>query len=122
VATIGGQFLAQFRALAAKAENGAGFCGGFEHFRGLVVDHPHIAFFRGGRVATVDQLQHLPLGDDIGAVGEYVHQGQIADLDHQLERPRDQEIAHQHAGGVAPDRIHGGPAPAQAGFVDDVVV
>ena len=47
---------------------------------------------------------------------------QAAVLDHQLERPAEQEIADQHAGRIAPDEVGGALAAARAGAVDDVVV
>ena len=42
--------------------------------------------------------------------------------DHHLERARIDEVADQHAGGVAEHRVRGAPAAPQAGLVDDVVV
>jgi hypothetical protein len=41
---------------------------------------------------------------------------------HQLQGAGNQEVAHQHAGGVAPHRIDGGAPAAQVGFVHHVVM
>ena len=46
----------------------------------------------------------------------------LSTLDHHLERARIEEIADQHARGVAEQRVGGLAAAAQLGFVDDVVV
>ncbi|MNT13711.1 hypothetical protein D3C72_1486910 [compost metagenome] len=70
----------------------------------------------------VQQLQHLALGDHVGRVGQDFHDAHAARIDHHLERARIEEVAHQHAGGVAEHGI-GGIAPApQLGLVDHVVV
>jgi hypothetical protein len=42
--------------------------------------------------------------------------------DHHLEGPRVQEVAHQHAGGIAEDGIGRGAAATQRRLVDHVVV
>ena len=47
---------------------------------------------------------------------------QAAILDHQLERSAEQEIAHEHACGIAPDEVGGALAAAHARSVDDVIV
>ena len=106
----------------AGAQHRAGLRRRFEHLGGLVVDHAHVAGLGGTRVTGIDQLQHLALGDGVGALRENLQQALITQRHHQLERPGNQEVPHQHAGGVAPDRVHRGPAPAQAGFVHHVVV
>jgi hypothetical protein len=46
----------------------------------------------------------------------------LAHFHHQLEGARVEEVAHQHAGRVAEQRVGGGAAAAQRRFVDDVVV
>ena len=46
----------------------------------------------------------------------------LAHADHHLERARIQEVADQHARGVAEQRVGGLAAAPQIGFVDDVVV
>ena len=47
---------------------------------------------------------------------------QAAVLDHQLESAREQEVADQYAGRIAPDDVRSALAPAQAGTVDHIVV
>ena len=42
--------------------------------------------------------------------------------DHQLEGAGEQEVADQHAGLVAPDRVGGGHAAPQVALVDHIVV
>jgi hypothetical protein len=51
------------------------------------------------------QLQHLALGDAVGGVGQHAHDAHLVQLDHELERARVEEIADQHAGGVAPQEF-----------------
>ena len=70
----------------------------------------------------VQQLQYFAFGDQVGGVGENAHHAHVVGLDHHLERTRIQEIADQHAGGIAPQRIRGLASAAQVRFVDDVVV
>ena len=60
----------------------------------------------------VHQLQDLAFGDDVGGVGQHVEHAHAADLHHQLEGARVEEVAHQDAGGVAEQRVGGGPAAA----------
>ena len=70
----------------------------------------------------MQQLQHFALGDPVGGIGKdrlHLHRFQ---LDHQLEAARIQEVADQHAGRVAPDRVGGFTATAQVGLVDHVIV
>jgi len=70
----------------------------------------------------VQQLQHFAFGDGIGGVGEDLHHLDPLQLDHQLEAARVEEVADQHAGGVAEHGIGGLAAPAQVGLVDHVVM
>ncbi|MNC85374.1 hypothetical protein D3C83_09690 [compost metagenome] len=71
---------------------------------------------------AVHQLHHLALGDHVGRVRQHLQHAQVIRFHHHLERARIDEIAHQHRGGVAEQRVGRGlPAP-QAGFVHDVVV
>ena len=69
-----------------------------------------------------DQLLHLALGDDGRGGGEDVEHAQAAVGDHELEGAAEQEVADQHRRLVAPDRVGGGRAAAQAAVVDHVVV
>ena len=78
----------------------------------VALDHPQVGGFVGVRVAHVQQLQHLALGDGVGGVGEDPHHLQPVQFDHQLEAARIQEVADQHAGHVAPDRVRGAPPGA----------
>ncbi len=70
----------------------------------------------------VQQLQHLAFGNHIGGIGEDLHDAHAAGVHHHLEGTGIEEIAYQHAGGVAEDRIGGLAAAAQLRLVDDVVV
>ncbi len=70
----------------------------------------------------VHQLQDFAFGDDVGGVGEHVQHAHAAHFHHQLEGARIEEVADQHAGGVAEQGVGGGAAAAQRRFVDDVVV
>jgi hypothetical protein len=70
----------------------------------------------------VQQLQHFAFGNLVGGVGQDAHHQHRIQLHHHLEAARIEEIAHQHAGRIAPQRV-GGLAPApQVGFVHHVVV
>ncbi len=95
---------------------------GGEQHRGLALDHPQVGGLVGVRVAHVQQLQHLALGDGVGGVGQDPLHVHALEFDHQLEAARVQEVADQHRGGIAPDRVRGLAAAAQVGFVDHVVV
>ncbi|MNS58670.1 hypothetical protein D3C72_915970 [compost metagenome] len=95
--------------------------GGEQHC-GLALDHAQVGRFVGVRVVHVQQLQHFAFGDAVGGVGQDLHHRHPVQLDHQLEAARVQEVAHQHARRVAPQRIGGAAAAAQAGFVHHVVV
>jgi len=67
-------------------------------------------------------LIDLALGDHRRRIGQNLEHPQTAVLHHQLERAAEQEIADQHAGGIAPDEIGGALAAAQIRAVDDIVV
>ena len=54
--------------------------------------------------------------------GENVEHRQIAGLHHQLEGAGEQEIAHQHAGLVAPDQIGRNLAAPQRAFIHHIVM
>ena len=63
-----------------------------------------------------------PFGDHRRGVAEDPEHLEAAVLDHQLERPAEQEIADQDARRIAPDEVGGALAAAHARAVDDVVV
>ena len=46
----------------------------------------------------------------------------LSGVDHHLERARIEEVADQHTGGIAKERIGGRAAAPQVGFVDNVIV
>ena len=71
---------------------------------------------------AVEQLLDLALGDGVGGVRQDVHHAHVIDLDHHFERARIEEIAHQHAGLVAPDGVGGRVPAAQLGGVHDIVM
>src|SRR3546814_9614760 len=63
-----------------------------EQHRGLAFDHAQVGGFVHVRIAHVQKLQHLALGDAVGGVGEdplHVHR---VEFDHQLEAARIQEV------------------------------
>ena len=93
-----------------------------EQHRRLALDNPQVGRFVGVGVVHVQQLQHLAFGDLVGGVGQDAHDRHRIELHHQLEAARIQEIAHEHAGRIAPQRVGGAPAAAQVGFVHHVVV
>ena len=71
---------------------------------------------------AVEQLQHFAFGDGVGGVGQDAHDFHVVDRDHHLEGARIEEVADQHAGGVAEQGVGGFAAAPQFGFVDHVVV
>ena len=71
---------------------------------------------------AVHELEHLALGDDVGRVGEHLQHAHAVNAHHHLEGARVDEIAHQHARGVAEERVGGGSAAPQRRLVHDVVV
>jgi hypothetical protein len=96
--------------------------GGGEQHRGLAFDHAQVGGLVHVRIVDVQELQHLAFGDGVGGVGQHLHHRHAIQFDHQLEAARIEEVADQHAGGVAPQRV-GGLAPApQVGLVHHVVV
>ena len=96
--------------------------GGGEQHCGLALDHAQVSGFVGVRVAHVEQLQHLALGNGVGGVGQEPHHFRTLQFHHQLEAARVQEIPDQHAGRVPPHRVGGAAAASQVGLVDHVVV
>ncbi len=106
------------RAGCQRAQLGSG---GEQH-RGLAFDHIEVRGLVGVGVVHVQQLQHLALGDAVGGVGEDLHDLHTVQLHHQLEAARIQEVPHQHAGRIAPQRIGGAATAALVGLVDHVVV
>ena len=96
--------------------------GGFEEHGGLAADDFHVDLFGGAGVADLRQLQHLALGDDAGGLGDDAHHFHGAERHHHLEGAGIEEIAHQDAGGVAPEGVGGGATTAHSRGIDDIVV
>ncbi|MNL42491.1 hypothetical protein D3C87_1649500 [compost metagenome] len=94
----------------------------FEEHRGLAADDFHIGFFGGAGVAHLGQLQYFAFSDDARGLGQDLHHRHRAQFDHHFKRARVQEIADQHARGVAPHGVGGRTATAHAGHVDHVVM
>lgn len=107
---------------ASAPRHGSDLRRGLEQLGGLVADHLQVALLRHVRVVHVEQLQHLAFGDDVGGIGQDLHDAHAVGLHHHLEGARVEEVAHQHAGCVAERRVGGLAAAAQLGFVDHVVV
>ena len=100
----------------------AQFGSGFEQLGGLGADHEQVARFGHVRVVHVQQLQHLAFGDHVGGVGQDLHDAHAVQAHHHLERARVEEVADQHRGGIAEQRVGGLAAAAHRRFVDDVVM
>ena len=96
--------------------------GGGEQRRGLGVDDVEVAILAELDLARGGELVDLAFRDHGGGVGKDLEHLQAAVLDHQLEAAAEQEVAHEHARGVAPDDVRGPFAAAQIAAVDDVVV
>ena len=76
-----------------------------EQERGLAANDLHILGFIDIEVANTRQLQNLAFGDGVRRIrqdGENIH---IVEIDHQLESPRVEKIAHEHGRRVAPEGI-----------------
>ena len=68
------------------------------------------------------QLLDLALGDHRRGARQDPEHLEAAVLDHQLEAAREQEVADQNRGRIAPDDVGGALAAPEARAVDDVVV
>ena len=93
-----------------------------EQRRRLGVDHRHVVRLADGQVLGPGELPHLSLRDRRRGAGEHVERLQRADVDHQLERLSEQEIADQHARLVAPDHPRRRLAAPHVAVVHHIVV
>ncbi len=71
----------------ALAEDGAELGSGLEEPSGLGPDDLQILLLGGLRIAAVQELQHLALGDNVGGVGHDLHDAHVPDVRHHLEGP-----------------------------------
>ena len=119
-----GRRLSQRLALGGGAvgHDGADLGGRGEQLRGLGADDVEIVFFAGVDVVGGHQLQDLALGDHRRGLGQDRQHVERRVGDHQLERAREQEVAHQDRRLVAPKRVGRRGAAAQTALVDHVVV
>jgi hypothetical protein len=106
----------------AARDHAADLAGRLEQCCGLAADHLEVDVFGRREVHGRRQLQHLALGDRRGGVRQDVEHAQVLRFDHQLERAREQVVAHQHAGLVVPQQVRRGPPAPPLAFVDHVVV
>ena len=104
------------------AQHGAGVRRSLEQHRRLAAHHLKIVGLGGVHFADVHQLHDFALGDDVGGLGNDGHHVHVVQLHHQLEAARVEEVADQHAGGVAPQRVGGGASPTAGALVYHVVV
>ena len=95
---------------------------GLEQGGGLAANDLRVDRFGRGEILRGGELQHLPLGDGGGRVGEDIEHVQRAGFDHQLEGAGEEVIAHQHAGFVVPEQVGRGPPAPLAAFVDHIVM
>ena len=103
-------------------QHGGQAAAGLEQLGGLGADHAQVGCLVERGVMHVHELQHLALRDHVGRVGQYLHHAHLAGVDHHLEGARVEEVAHQHAGGVAEHLVGGIAAAPQRRLVDHVVV
>ncbi len=113
---------ASISAFAAAGDQRAELAGGFEQLSGLGADHLQVLLFADVGVVHVEQLQHFAFGDDVGGFGDDLHHAHVVERQHHLKCARIQEIADQHRGGIAEQRIGGFSATAHRRFVHDIVV
>ena len=108
--------------LVLFGQNCRAFRACFKELGGLSKDHFQVVRFGEVGIVAVHELQHFAFRDGVGGIGENVENIHLADLDHHLERPGVEEIAHQYAGLVPEYGIGGLPPPAQCGLVHDVIM
>ena len=106
----------------AAGDHGADFGGGGEQPGGLGLDHLEIGRLGRAGIALAGELQHLALGDGRGGARHHGQDVERADIDHQLESAREQEVTDQHRGLVAPHRIGRRPAAPERADIDHVVM
>src|SRR5687768_8693474 len=103
-----------FHLLAALGDDRGDPAGGREQSGGLGLDDLQIMVLAGLDPALGGELVDLPLGDDRGGPGEDLEDPERSVLDHQLEASREEEVADQDAGRIAPDDVGGAAAAPQA--------
>jgi hypothetical protein len=89
---------------------------------GLSLDHRQILFFGRGGVVLDDQLQHLAFRDGGGGFRQDPQHFERPIRHHHLEGAGEQEVAHQHGGLVAEQRIRASLAAPQRAFIHHIVM
>ena len=107
--------------LAHIREHRAQAHGDAEEARGLAIDQVVVLGF-GDQAAEGLGLQQLALDHLLGEADEQVEHLEVALLERDAEGLHVEPVAGEHAAGVAPGGVGGGPAAAGVGRVDDVVV
>ena len=105
-----------FGFFAGFGDDGGDVAGGGEQGGGFGLDDRKVSVFASPDLPLGGQLRHLSLGDHRRRAAEDLQDLETAVLDHQFEGAAKQEIADQHAGGIAPDEVGG--ALAAPGFAD----
>ena len=105
----------------SAAKNAADSHAHREQARRLAINQVEMLLQRD-RLAELLHLQQFTLDQLLRQFDQYIENAKIAFLHRDLEGLHVKPIAGEHAHRVAPLRICGGTAPADLGFIDDVVV
>ena len=87
-----------------------------------MLDHREVVGLGDARIEAALELEQLALRHRADRGREDPQDVEIAVLDDHRGRARVEEIAGQHRAPIAPDGVRRGPAAAQLGEIDDVVV
>ena len=93
-----------------------------EQVRGLAADDVEVLVLGDVGVAVLGELVQLALDHPERDVAQQPHDVERVVRERQRHRLDVEIVAEQHRDVVAPPRVHGEPAAAQLGVVDDVVV
>src|ERR1700688_3790804 len=107
--------------VGGAAENRAHSHAHREKTRGLAKDQVEMLLQRY-RKTELFHLEEFAFDHLLGQFDQHIEDAEIALVNRDLECLHVEPVAGQHAHGVAPLRIGGGPAAASLGLIDDVVM
>ena len=83
------------------AQYRADLSAGLEQSRGLAIDDIEVARLAGVGIVRIHELQDFALGNRVGGIRHDVHDRHATEAHHHLKSAGVQEIAYQHACGIA---------------------